>query len=470
MKKLLFLIATTSVGASMFAQSNMQQLPIDQMTLKQLAAQKWADPTFIDQFLGSYAPLQALEPEFSTEEKIIIKERVLPLFQSNNPVSALPILEELARKDDTTAQIDFLLGSLYLQNNRSAQAEQSLLKAVKKFPNYRRAWKNLSMLYVTSGRAEEAIEPISKTIELGEVNGTLYGMLGVAYMQKEDYLQAESAFRNALLLQPGDKNWKLNLFQVMMFQERFKESNALLKTLIANEPNNPEYWKYQANVYANLGEELQAAEVLEIRDRMGKSDSQSLEMLGSIYYNNQLYDVAYDVYKRAIDGSGARYDSLFNSANALAAVGKYDSAMDLVSRLRSRFASKIKENKEDRLSLLVLEASCLRATDKVDEAAHILEQIVTEDPMNGGALIQLGLYYKNLEVPDYQKAITMFERAANVQDFGAQAMVQHGQLLVKMQKYRDAAKILRRAQEIDHNDNVQDFLDRVETAVRRGRN
>jgi len=467
MKKLLFLIATTSAGVSMFAQTNLQQLPIDPMTLQQMAAQKWADPAFVSEFLGSYLPLQTLEPDFTNEEKIVIKEELLPLLQGNNPMAAIPTLQDLAKKSDSSAGIDFLIGNIYLQNSRTAQAEQAYLGAIKKFKNYQRAWKNLAMIYVTTGRAELAIEPISKTIELGEATGQLYGMLGVAYMQQSDYIGAESAFRNALLMEPTDKNWKLNLFQVMMFQERYEESNALLKTLIAAEPNNPDYWKYQANVYVGLEKPLQAAEVLEIRDRMGKSDAQSLEMLGSIYFNNQLFDVAYDVYKRAIDTNGARYEAILNSTNALAAVGRYDEAMDLVARLRSRFASQIEASKEDRLGLLVLEASCLRATEQVDKAAKILEEIVLEDPMNGRALIELGLYYKNLEVPDYQKAETMFERAANVTEYQAKALVQHGQLLVKMQKYREAARKLRQAQEIDYSDNVQDFLDRVERAARR---
>jgi tetratricopeptide (TPR) repeat protein len=248
----------------------------------------------------------------------------------------------------------------------------------------------------------------------------------------------------------------------MMLQERYNESNALLRTLINEEPNNADYWKYQANVYVGLDRPLDAAEVLEIRDRMGRSDAPSLEMLGAIYFNNQLYDVAYDVYKRALRTGGTRFDALYNSTNALAAVGRYEEAMDLVKRLRERFSSEIADDKDKRLNLLVLEATCLRAIDEVDRAAEILNKIVVEDPMNGRALIELGLYYRGLEVPDYQRAITMFERAANIPEFAAQANVQHGQLLVRMQRYRDAVRVLRRAQEIAYNDNVQDFLLRVE--------
>ena len=468
MKKLLFFIATTTAGLSLSAQADLRQLPIETATLNQMAAQKWADPAFRDAFLGSYIPLQELEPEFTNEEKIVIRDQLLPILQGNNPMAAIPILQELSRKADASAGIFFLIGNIYLQNSRTAQAEEAYTAAIKRFPNYRRAWKNLALIYMTTSRGEQALEPISRTIALGEVSGQLYGMMGVAYMNQENYIAAESAFRNALLMEPQDKNWKLNLFQCMMFQERYEESNALLRTLIAAEPNNAEFWKYQANVYVGLERPLEAAEVLEIRDRMGRSDAQSLEMLGSIYFNNQLFDVAYDVYKRAIETNGARFDSLYNSTNALAAVGRYEEAMDLIARLRDRFSRDIEADKDKRLNLLVLEATCLRALDDMDQASEILEKIVLEDPMNGRALIELGLYYAGLETPDYQKATTMYERAANVTDFAAQAYVEHGKLLVRMRKYQDAVRMLRRAQEIDYRENVQDFLLRVERAARQG--
>jgi tetratricopeptide (TPR) repeat protein len=426
----------------------------------------WANPAFAQAFIGSYVPLEGLEPEFNNEEKIVIRDQLLPILQGNNAMAAIPVLEELAKRPTATAGIDFLIGNIYLQNARTAQAEQAYLRAITKFRNYRRAWKNLAMIYITTDRADKAIEPISKTIELGEVSGQLYGMLGFAYMNQENYIAAETAFRNALLMEPREKNWKLNLFQSMMLQERFNESNALLRTLISEEPNNADYWKYQANVYIGLERPMAAAEVLEIRDRMGRSEAPSLEMLGAIYFNNQLYDVAFDVYKRALALGGTRFETLYNSTNALAAVGRYEEAMELVKRLRERFAREIADDKDKRLNLLVLEASCLRALDEVDRAATILNEIVVEDPMNGRALIELGLYYRGLEVPDYQRAITMFERAANIPEFAAQANVQHGQLLVRMQRYRDAVRVLRRAQEISYSDNVQDFLVRVERVAR----
>ena len=475
MKKLLFLLAATSVGGALFGQ--MEQLTINQTTLNQMATKMWSDPSFIEAFIGSYAPLTTIEPEFNVNEKNTIKEKVLPFFESPdgirepNPMGALPILLELQRDSSSTAGVDFLIGNLYLQGNNLVQAEQAYRSAVKKHPSFMRAWKNLALIYATRGDYPKALEPLSKAISLGDVSGKSYGLMGVAYMQKQDYVGAESAFRYALMMEPESKDWKLNLFQTMLYQERWEEANALLKPLIEEDPNNEDYWLYQANVYLGLNKQLEAAEVLEIKDRMrsgsSSSDAQSLERLATIYFNNQLYDVAYNVYQRAVKSAGANFDALFNSTSALAAVGKFEESLDLISQLRNRFKSAISDDNQKRLDLLVLEARCLRSLGKRDDAAKILEKIVVEDPMNGRALIELGLYYKDLDTPDLQKAISMFEHAENVTEFAPDAYIEHAKVLVQLRNYREAAYKLRRAQDLRYSENVQGYLERVESAARR---
>jgi hypothetical protein len=58
----------------------------------------------------------------------------------------------------------------------------------------------------------------------------------------------------------------------------------------------------------------------------------------------------------------------------------------------------------------------------------------------------------------------MFERASNVTEFAAAANVEHAKMLVAQRNYREAARLLRRAQDIEYKETVQDFLLRVERA------
>ena len=86
--------------------------------------------------------------------------------------------------------------------------------------------------------------------------------------------------------------------------------------------------------------------------------------------------------------------------------------------------------------------------------------------MNGQALIELALYYRNrTPEPDYQKAVFLFERAENIREVAADAYVQHAQLLVSQRKFKDAVPLLKNAQSINFREYVEDFLVRVQRAA-----
>ena len=82
------------------------------------------------------------------------------------------------------------------------------------------------------------------------------------------------------------------------------------------------------------------------------------------------------------------------------------------------------------------------------------------DPLDGEALILLGRRSSRTE--DFEKAIFYFERAAAIEKYEADAKIQHAQLLVQQGKYNEALPLLRRAQQISHRQNVQEYLEQVE--------
>ncbi len=464
MKKSLtvFLTATLVLGA--FAQNS-----FNQQELQNIRNRVFNDPQFIERFVGSYAPLEALEPEFTEEEKLRLKEEVLTIIQGPQPILAVPALREMASVPNSSAQIDYLLGTILFQEGRVNEAIPAYEAAIRKFPNYRRAIKNLAILYVQSGRLDQALGPLSKSIELGDVSGLAYGILGVIYLEKEDFISAESAYRSAILFEPDKKEWKMGLLKTLMSQERYSDANSLLSTLLQEDPNNADLWKFQANNFLGLEKPLEAAKNLELVVRMGQANTDSLELLGNIYMNQQLYPLAHDVYQRVIQSGGAQFDTLFNSAAVLASVGSFTESLDLIERIRTRYGDQL--SKENNLQLMTLEASSLRSTGDLDAAVEILQEVVLEDPTNGQALIELGLYFRTQynnsdDVADAQKAISYFEQAANIDETAPDALVQHAQMLVSQRRYRDAVRLLKRAQELRYENYVEDFLQRVERAAR----
>jgi tetratricopeptide (TPR) repeat protein len=96
-------------------------------------------------------------------------------------------------------------------------------------------------------------------IELGGGDAYSYGLLGYAYRSKQDYQPAEAAYRNALLLQPENTEWRLGLTRCVFKQEKFEERGTLLDVLIARYPTRRDFWLLQAHAFLGSKQPLRAA-------------------------------------------------------------------------------------------------------------------------------------------------------------------------------------------------------------------
>src|SRR5438477_9026796 len=239
----------------------------------------WNDPVFQKQFIGAYGINAEIEPRVTPEE-VKILEKVRPLMAND-----LPKAEETLRKQmkpECSAILDFTLGGICFQQDKMDAALENYQKAVGKFPSFRRAWRNLGLIHARNSKFDESIAAFTKMIELGGGDAYSYGLLGFAYAAKQDYQPAEAAYRNALLLQPENTEWRLGLTRCVFKQEKFEDAAALLDALIARYPEKADFWLLQAHTYLGLKQPLKAALNLEAVDRLGKGTAEGLRTLGDI--------------------------------------------------------------------------------------------------------------------------------------------------------------------------------------------
>ena len=83
--------------------------------------------------------------------------------------------------------------------------------------------------------------------------------------------------------------------------------------------------------------------------------------------------------------------------------------------------------------------------------------------MDGEALILLAMHHA---ASDVEKAIFYYERAQGIEKFEGDARLRHGQLLVRNGRYQEALPLLKRAQELNPRDDVQNYIEQVERAAR----
>src|SRR5882672_1603819 len=228
----------------------------------------WNDPTFQKQFIGAYGINADIEPRVTPDE-VKILEKLRPLMATDLPKAETTLIK--AMKPDCSAILDFTLGGIQFQQDRMAEALASYQKAVTKFPSFRRAWRNVGLINARNGKFDDAIHSFTRMIELGGGDSYSYGLLGFAYASKQDYQAAEVAYRNALLLQPENAEWRLGLTRCVFKQNKYEDAAALLDVLIERYPDNADFWMLQAQTYLGMKLPLKAAENLEAVDRLGKS-------------------------------------------------------------------------------------------------------------------------------------------------------------------------------------------------------
>lgn len=425
-----------------------------------ISNQLWSDPTFVKEFLGSYGFLAGAEPQISNEEKEALRN-LIDLIKAS-PKAAIQALEPQITKSSSAA-FDFILANLYFQDGNLAKAEQYYGNAVVKHPDFRRAYKNLGLVQVQKGDFDKAIKTISKAMELGEVDGRSYGLLGYGYLTQERYYPAETAYRQAILMQPDVTDWKVGLARCLLETERYADAIALFDTLLLDHPDKADYWLLQGNAYLGKGDSLAAAKNLEVVRRMGAADLGTLTLLGDIYMNNQAPDLALDAYLAAAEKATAQDSKpLLRAAELLARTGSYDQSKTMIGRIRAKLGDALAE--ADELQLLTTEAKIARAEGDDEAAARLLNQIVERDALNGDALIELANYYA--DQGDMAKAINRFEQAEKIEAFEREALVAHAQARVRNGQYKEALPLLRRALQLKPDSNLEDYATRVERAAK----
>jgi tetratricopeptide (TPR) repeat protein len=417
----------------------------------------WNDPTFQKQFVGSYGINAEIEPRITPDE-VKILEKIRPFMADNLPM-AETMLGNLI-KPDSSATLDFTLGGIRFQREEYPLALESYQRAVGKFPSFRRAWRNLGLIQARDGRYDEAIKAFTRMIELGGGDGYSFGLLGFAYASKQDYQAAETAYRNALLLQPESSEWRLGLTRCVFKQQKYEDAAALLDVLIARYPDKAEFWLLQAHTFLGLKQPLKAAGNLEALDLLGKATVDSLDTLGDIYVSENLMDLASHAYQRGIDVDAKQPVARpLRSAELLASRGAMKQARAVAMHVRQVLQAQ--HDAAANHKLLKLEARLTMAEGIGDpETAKVLEQVVAEDPLDGEALMLLAQDCAQHGEPD--RAIFWYERAESLEAFEINARIKHAQVLVGMGRYTDAIPLLRRAQESRPRDDVARYLDQVE--------
>ena len=112
---------------------------------------------------------------------------------------------QAATGPDSSAALDFILANLQFQGGDLEAAKATYARAIEKFPDFRRAHKNLGLLLVQQQDFAGGAKHLATAVELGDRGGRNYGLLGYSYINLEQYFAAEVAYRNAIMQEPDSR-------------------------------------------------------------------------------------------------------------------------------------------------------------------------------------------------------------------------------------------------------------------------
>ncbi|MFN3244282.1 MAG: tetratricopeptide repeat protein [Planctomycetota bacterium] len=439
-----------------------KELTEQQQKAQSIIREIWQTPGFKRSVMQNWLRGSEVEPQLTLREGEFRTE-VLQLIADGDNKDAESRLRSL-QGEGANSVWDFMLGNLLFGDGRFADAQKELVKAVAKYPKFRRAWQVLGFSQMRDGKFASAAESLSEVIKLGGGDAQTYGFLGLAHAQGGSYAAAESAFRYTIMMDPRDDRWQQLLADVLGRQGKYADSISLIDRLLAKDRNNVNLWKMQAYAFANMGETQKAATNFEIIDRLGGADYNALATLGTIYFNDELYTLAVDAYLRAIEKKDrGEHDAVLGIANRLASRSVYDEASRLIQGIEKAYADTLPQ--DSKLEMLKLRARLAVASGATEEQIALLKEIVKQNQLDGDALIQLARYYQ--DKGEIEQAIFRYEQAARNPEFAADARVLHAQLLSNNQRYAEAEPLLEAAINLKPRDDVQQLLEYVKRAKAR---
>jgi tetratricopeptide (TPR) repeat protein len=211
------------VGEVSAAASDAAKIPItttsDQARSEFLLGRDLSDRLLGQESLQHFDKAVAFDPDFASAE----------LALANNAATAKDFFDHQKKAMSLADKVSEGEKLLILANEAGANGDVTkqkdcLDKLVAAYPNDERAQFNLATYYFGQQELEQAVEHYKKATELAPSYSPAYNILGYAYRQQGNYVDAEQAFRKYIELIPNDPNPYDSYAELLLKMGRFDDS------------------------------------------------------------------------------------------------------------------------------------------------------------------------------------------------------------------------------------------------------
>ena len=208
-------------------------------------------------------------------------------FQRGYYDQACAAFERALRDDPDSAEAVYGIGSVYLNQQKAAEARQSFERATKLRASnpdtLANAWNNLGLLSAREGRTEEAIGYFKQALQLSPDHVVALENMGSAFRQLKQWDEARTYFERALSVSPDDAEANYGLG--MVFAQTDDTNHALdhLQRALRSRPTYPEALNNLGILYLRTQRRDEAVAKFEECIRVAPTFDQSYLNLARVY-------------------------------------------------------------------------------------------------------------------------------------------------------------------------------------------
>lgn len=416
-----------------------------------LSKNYWKSDAFLKAFNGTYRINARIEPFVETKERELLVA-LQAMMAKGERKSALAKLRasSLAK---SSAAVMFNIGNIAFETGDLDLAKEQYTSAVKVFPTFLRAQQNLAFVHAREGDYEKAFPYLLEVIKLGSQEGSVMGLLGYCYQQKENFTSALQAFKNAQLTEPDNLEWKIG--EAYCYDSLGEDAKALnlYEAIVKQKPDEKQYALLLINLYQRTGQINEAIINLEVLRRRGVLDISNKMLLGALHLGEGSRVIGAEVIREVLNsGQLIDADIAMNAVDFAIERNALELAAEFHSLIKLEAVTKPStERRYKRQSAQIL----LRSNKETDTAIGILKSLIGADPLDADSLYLLAEYEASNSSKDL--ALLYFQQAyAGNGKMKHAALLERGKLLVNMQRYEEALIDLKAyVKHVDENQSEQ---------------
>lgn len=372
----------------------------------------------IEEAIEAYERLLAQDP---ADRFVLSTLADLHVLQGNLE-RAVALYEQLIREYGPSYQLHFNLGVLYGRLERFSDAIQELSRALELSPNSIEIRLALGLTYELHRQPDRAAPHYEEAINLDPLNPRLYLHAARVYAEQERTKEAIEHYQTVLDLAPNDLEAVLGLVRLWTATKQFGPAQRLLAERIDRAAQPTDLYLLLGLLYREAGHPSEALRAFERSAAFKDTSAQAHFQLGA-----------------QLEQLGQRREA----------------------RLELRRTIALEPNHADALNYL----GYLDAEDGVNlqEAKRLIERALALDPQNGAYLDSLG--WVHFQLGEWEKAVEYLEYAARLLGHDPTIFDHLGEAYLKLGRVDQAEAAWHRALELDPE--LEDIKRKLESLMSR---